>query len=187
MDPQALIDILKVATKLKTTMRHCWLAEGRQESVADHSWRIALMAMLLESEFPDIDINKVIKMCLIHDLGEAFTGDIPTFIKTNEDALTEDDIFQAWINQFPEPTKSSWQSLLEEMNALETNEAKMFKALDKIEALMSHNESDLSTWLPLEYDLQYTYGVENMQFSDYFIALRQLVDEWTTEKINNEK
>ena len=65
--------------------RHCYTSSGRRESVAEHSWRISLMAMLLTKEFPEADMDKVIRMCLIHDMGEAFTGDIPTFEKTNAD------------------------------------------------------------------------------------------------------
>ena len=188
MEPKEYIDILAVAARLKNTMRHCMVSETRQESVAEHSWRIALMAMLLKGEesFADTDTDKVIQMCLIHDLGEAFTGDIPTFLKTNGDAEIEDDLFHQWVNSFSEPQKSYWLNLLKEMEALETKEAKTYKALDKLEALISHNESDLSTWLPLEYDLQYTYGQENMKFSEYFIELRKYVDEWTKRKIEEE-
>ena len=69
------------------------------------------------------------------------------------------------------------------MEALETRESKLYKALDKLEALISHNESDIRTWLPLEYDLQFKYGQENMQFSEYLIQLRALVDDWSREKI----
>ena len=76
----------------------------RRESVAEHSWRIALMAMLLrgEAEFADVDLDKVVRMCLIHDLGESFTGDIPAFLKSDEDAGEETDIFKRWIDHFPE-------------------------------------------------------------------------------------
>lgn len=83
MTPQDFLTILSRAAILKTTTRHCYTQENRKESVADHSWRIALMAMLLsgEPEFQDTDMNKVIRMCLIHDLGETFTGDIPSFEK----------------------------------------------------------------------------------------------------------
>ena len=82
MNPGKLLKILNVAEKLKCNTRHCYTSSGRHESVAEHCWRTALMAMLLESEFPQADMNKVIKMILIHDLGEAFTGDIPCFNKT---------------------------------------------------------------------------------------------------------
>lgn len=86
MDPRALLNVLSVAERLKDATRHCYTSGGRHESVAEHSWRAALMAYFMKDEFPDADMDKVIKMCLIHDLGEAFTGDIPTFIKTLSDS-----------------------------------------------------------------------------------------------------
>ncbi len=188
MTSQKFLEILKQAAKLKVTPRHCYTEENRTESVADHSWRIALMAMLLsgEEEFRDVDMDRVIRMCLIHDLGESFTGDIPTFEKSDADAQTEDELFLKWVQSFPEVQRKEWQSLLAEMERLETREAKTYKALDKLEALISHNESDIATWLPLEYDLQLTYGQENVQFSEYLRGFRQTVDEWTRKKIAEE-
>lgn len=187
MTAQEFLNILSRAAKLKTTPRHCWTQENRAESVADHSWRIALMAMLLSGvpEFEDMDMDKVIRMCLIHDLGEAFTGDIPTFEKTDTDTQKEDDLFLEWVKSFPAPQKQEWMSLLEEMGKLETREAKTYKALDKLEAIISHNECDISTWLPLEYGLQLTYGQENIRFSEYLGKLRKVIDEWTKEKISD--
>ena len=188
MDPEKLLQILLQAARLKTTMRHCYTMEDRKESVADHSWRIALTAMLMTGieEFRDLDMNRVIRMCLIHDLGESFTGDIPTFEKTDSDSGKEVSLFQSWVDSFPEPQRGEWTELLSEMEALETREARLYKALDKIEAVISHNESDIRTWLPLEYDLQLTYGQENMAFSEYLKKLRALVDDWTREKIEKE-
>ena len=146
------------------------------------------MAMLLsgEEEFQDVNMDRVIRMCLIHDLGESFTGDIPTFEKSDADTQTEDELFLNWVQSFPEPQRKEWQTLLAEMERLETKEAKTNKALDKLEALISHNESDISTWLPLEYELQLTYGQENMQFSEYLRGFRQTIDEWTRKKIAEE-
>ena len=103
--------------------------------------------------------------------------------KTSADAGVEDDLLGNWVHTFPEPQRSEWTQLLSEMEALETRESKLYKALDKLEALISHNESDIRTWLPLEYDLQFKYGQENMQFSEYLIQLRALVDDWSREKI----
>ena len=183
MEPKQLLEILQVAARLKTTPRHCETAPGRAESVADHSWRIALMAMLLTPQFPEADMNRVIRMCLIHDLGEAFTGDIPTFEKTEADVRKEDRLYDAWVDTLPRETKAEFSSLLTEMNALQTQEAKIYKALDKLEAVISHNESDISTWLPLEYDLQLTYGEENVAFSPYLQALKEENNRITREKI----
>lgn len=186
MKQSELLSILRLAAKLKTTDRHCWTAPDRKESVADHSWRISLMAMLLRPEFPEADMDKVIKMCLIHDIGEAFTGDIPTFWKTSADEEKEDRLFDSWVATLPEGTREEWISLLAEMEALQTLEAKLYKSLDKMEAVISHNESDISTWLPLEYELQLTYGAENVAFSPYMTALKTEIDAWTREKIKNE-
>lgn len=189
MRPKEMLEAMAVAARLKENTRHCWIKENRKESVADHTFRIALMAMLLEQEpeFRDVDINKVIKMCLIHDLGEAFTGDIPTFEKSAADENREENLLAKWIHSFGAADAAVFGHLLLEMEALQTKEAKIYKALDKIEAVISHNESDIASWLPLEYDLQKTYGQENMQCSGYFVELRKLVDEWTERKIQEEK
>ena len=183
MTHKEFLSILSVAERLKCNTRHSYTSSGRHESVAEHSWRISLMAMLLTPEFPEADMNKVIRMCLIHDLGEAFTGDIPAFEKTEADVEKEDAAFDAWVQTLPEGTRQGFSELLTEMNALQTQEAKIYKALDKMEALIQHNEADLSTWLPLEYDLQLTYGAENVTFSPYMTALREEINQWTRDKI----
>lgn len=187
MNPGELLKILNVAEKLKCNTRHCYTSSGRHESVAEHCWRTALMAMLLESEFPQADMNKVIKMILIHDLGEAFTGDIPCFNKTSKDEINESNVLDDWVKTFPEPEQKQWLELYAEMNALETQEAKIYKALDKMEAVIQHDESDLSTWIPLEYELQFKYGLENVQFSDYMKNLKTEIDKITKSKIEKGK
>ena len=183
MKQKDFLDILSIAEKLKCNTRQSDTSTGRRESVAEHSWRLALMAMLLEDEFPTLDMNKVIKMCLIHDLGEAFTGDIPTFLKTDADAENEDNILLRWVDTLPEFQRVQFKELLTEMLALETPEAKLYKSLDKMEAVIQHNEADISSWLPLEYDLQLTYGAEEVKCTPYMTELKAQIDEWTREKI----
>ena len=183
MKPAELLNILLVAEKLKCHTRHCSTSSGRQESVAEHSWRTALMAMLTASAFPEADMNKVIRMCLIHDLGEAFTGDIPSFDKTEADSKTEELALRQWVQTFPSPEREEWLALYEEMEAQQTQEARIYKALDKLEAVIQHDESDISTWLPLEYDLQLDYGRENVQFSPYLQQLKMEIDDVTRKKI----
>ena len=183
MKPSELLQILSVAEKLKCTTRHCYTSSGRRESVAEHSWRIALMAMLLKDEFPTADMDKVTRMCLIHDLGEAFTGDIPAFEKNEDHIQREEMLFSRWVDTLPLGTGEEFQALLTEMEQQETQEAKIYKALDKLEALIQHDESDIATWLPLEYDLQLLYGKENVTFSPYMQALKAEIDSWTMRKI----
>lgn len=102
MEPVRLLEALAVAEKLKDATRHCYTSGGRRESVAEHSWRITLMAYFVSDEFPEADIEKLMKMCLIHDLGEAFTGDIPTFEKTESDEEKEAQRLKEWVRQLPE-------------------------------------------------------------------------------------
>lgn len=183
MDEKTLLDILHIAEHLKDTTRHCYTSGGRHESVAEHSWRLCLFAWLLRDEFPQLDMDKVLYMCLIHDLGEAFTGDIPSFKKTAADSLHEDKTLFNWVSTLPEPYRTDMTALYKEMNALETGEAKLYKALDKLEAVIQHNESPLDTWLPLEFELNLTYADENVAFSSYLTSLRAMIREDTERKI----
>lgn len=183
MKPEELLSILSVAERLKCATRHCDTSTGRRESVAEHSWRAALMAMLIAPEFPQADMDRVIRMCLIHDLGEAFTGDIPTFDKTKTQEEQEDTLFAQWVNSFPEPTRGEFRELLAEMAALQTTEARIYKAIDRMEAVIQHNEADIRSWIPLEYELQLTYGQENAAFSPYLLRLREAIRAVSMEKI----
>lgn len=183
MKPAELLKILSVAEKLKCTTRHCYTSSGRRESVAEHSWRIAFMAMLLTEEFPAANMDKVIRMCLIHDMGEAFTGDIPTFEKNKTHSDREERLLRDWVSTLPQSVKEEFESLLEEMEKQQTLEAKIYKALDKLEAVIQHNESDIATWLPLEYDLQLRYGAENVTFSPYMQSLKDEINACTRRKI----
>ena len=185
MRPDELLAILHTAAALKDTTRHCYTAQGRHESVAEHSWRLTLMAYFLRSQFPELDMDKVTAMCLIHDLGECFTGDIPTFEKTQADTEREDSLLAQWVAALPQPYCTEMKALYQEMDALETPEARLYKALDKLEAVISHNESDISTWLPLEYDLQLTYGTENVAFHPFLQALKEENNRVTRQKIQS--
>ena len=183
MDTREYLEILHVAEKLKDTLRHSATSKGREESVAEHSWRVSLMALLLRHEFPDIDNNKVVAMCLIHDLGECFAGDIPAFDKTDDDRKKEDELLNQWIETLPKEVAEDFSALYEEMNAQITPEAKLYKALDKLEAVIQHNEAPLSTWSANEYELNKTYGTEATAYSEWLTALRNEIRNDTIEKI----
>lgn len=187
MEINKYLEVLHTLEKLKDTTRHCYTPGGRHESVAEHSWRITMMAYFLRDEFSDVDFDKVIKMCLIHDLGEIFTGDIPSFDKSATDESKEERLLTNWVNSLPEPYKTEMNDLYSEMEARVTTEARIYKALDNLEAVISHNESDLSTWIEKEYTLNLTYGDDKVAFSDYLTRFRALVREETERKIATEK
>ena len=183
MEPTKLLEALRTAERLKDATRHCYTSGGRRESVAEHSWRITLMAYWVSDEFPEADLEKLMKMCLIHDLGEAFTGDIPTFDKTEADEQKEGALLSKWVAGLPQPFVDEMRALYQEMEERKTLEAQIYKALDNLEALIQHNESDIKTWIPLEYDLQMTYGNEQVKFSEYLTELRAKVREDSVQKI----
>ena len=183
MTPAEFLDILHVAERLKDTPRHCTTTNRRTESVAEHSWRVSLMAFLLKGEFPEADMDKVVKMCLIHDLGECFTGDIPTFVKTDGDRAVEDSLLGRWVVSLPQAVSEELAALFREMDAQETLEAKIYKSLDKLEALIQHNESPLDTWSDNEYDLNKVYAFDTVAFSPWLTELRKEILKDTLEKI----
>ena len=183
MEARKLLDALLIAERLKDVTRHCYTKNGRHESVAEHSWMSTLMVYFLKDEFPEADMNKVMQMCVIHDLGEAFTGDIPTFDKTAAHEATEEEMLYSWIATLPEPYASEMRALYEEMAKRETLDAKIYKAIDNLEAVIQHNISDLSTWIPKEYELNKTYGYDKVAFSEYLIKLRDEIKKDTLEKI----
>lgn len=186
MEPRKLLNALHVAEKLKDATRHCDTSGGRRESAAEHSWRAALMAYFLKDEFPEADMDKVMLMCILHDLGEAFTGDIPTFYKTEQDEQLEEKLLYEWVDSLPEPYATEMRSLYDEMARRETLEAKIYKAIDGLEAVLQHNESALSSWIPREYELNQVYANDKVAFSPYLTQVRQALREDTVKKLETE-
>ena len=184
MDARALIDALTVAERLKDTMRHCYTKNGRRESVAEHCWLMTLAAFWMKDEFPEADMDRVLKMCLIHDLGEAFTGDVPAFEKTASNEQEEKRLLYGWVASLPGDIAKEMLSLYDEMEKRETLEAKIYKAVDGLEAVIQHNISDIATWLPLEYELNMTYAEDKVAFSEYLRALREEIRKDTLAKID---
>ena len=145
---------------------------------------MTLAAFWIKDEFPEADMDKVLKMCLIHDLGEAFTGDIPAFEKTASNAQDEKALLYEWVSSLPGGVAQEMLSLYDEMEKRETLEAKIYKAVDGLEAVIQHNISDISTWIPLEYELNMTYANDKVAFSEYLRALREEIREDTLAKID---
>lgn len=187
MKPREYIEFLNKIEKLKCNTRHSWTSSGRRESVAEHSWRLSVMAMLCADEYPELDINKVIRMCLIHDFGEAVTGDVPSFYKTETHEKEEETAIKDLLSSLPDDIRAELSDLFDEMNALETPEAKLFKSLDNLEAVVSHNEADISTWIPLEHEENLVYGQKNAEWSAWTRELREELRKDSVKKIEESK
>lgn len=183
MDAESVLKFLKLSEQLKCNTRHCETSSGRKESVAEHCFRLVLFAWLLKDEFSGLDMEKVMHMCLVHDMGEAVTGDIPCFDKTDEARAVEGEEIRKIAEMLDGRRKQEFLDLHREMEENVTKESRLFHVLDKMEAVIQHNEADLSTWLPLEYDLQMNYGAEEAREFAVTGKLRDLVLEVSRRKI----
>lgn len=187
MNPIELLSFLHVAERLKCNTRHSFTSTGRQESVAEHSWRLALMALLLREEFPELDCDRVICMCLVHDLGEAVCGDIPSFEKEEADERREREAVGKLLSTLPGSAGKEISALFAEMEEQKSGEAKLFRALDKLEAVIQHNEAPLSTWIPLERELQQSYGQAEAALFPYLRALQEILADEARKKMDSEE
>lgn len=149
-----ILEMLHIAEKLKMELRHSWLANGRQESSAEHSWRLALMVILLAPETKlQMDLYKALKMAVIHDLVEAEAYDIPAFEhdRAEEKKKAESAAAQKYKSLLTSEAGDEIYDLWTEYEEQKTVEAKFIKALDKLEVRIQHNEADIETWNELEY------------------------------------
>jgi putative hydrolase of HD superfamily len=155
-----ILNFLALSERLKLELRHSWLSNGRQESVAEHSWQMALMALLMHRhlEHP-VDIERTLKMILVHDLVEAEVGDVPFFDKGERKRLKaarEQQAIEKIRAALDPATGQEIYDLWQEYEAKATAETRFATALDHLEVQVQHNLADLATWEPIEYDLVYT-------------------------------
>lgn len=186
MDYDSLLDFMGLAEKLKCNTRHSFTSSGRQESVAEHCFRLMVFAWLMREEFPELDMERVMELCLFHDIGEAVTGDVPCFEKGDQERQKEAEALAQISGKLPEPYRSRMDGIFREIAEVRTSEAKLLQALDKMEAVIQHNEADISTWIPLEYELQLTYGQRQADAFAYTRGLRDRVYEDSRIKIEKE-
>jgi len=136
------LEFLREAERLKSTLRSGFTSVGRPESVAEHTWRLCLMALVFADEFGDIDALRLIKLCIVHDLGEALSGDIPAVMQTEDSGKSvRERADLAVLTRSLDPAKrAEILSLWEEYEAAASPEAVLAKGLDKLETILQHNQ-----------------------------------------------
>ena len=180
MDEKTLLSFLHLAEKLKCNTRHSWTSSGRHESVAEHTYRLLVFAWLVRDEFPELDMGRVMELALFHDMGEVVTGDIPAFEKTGEDERTEEEALEQIASFLPGKRGEALRGIFREMAQKTTPEARLVNAMDKLEALIQHNEADI--WL--QYELQLTYGEKETRDIPYMERVnRDSLEKMRTEKL----
>lgn len=183
-----ILDFLRLAERLKTTMRSAYTTTGRTESTAEHTWRLCLMAMMLAPEFPDVDQGKLLRICIVHDLGEAIGGDIPAPEQARRraggnvegKAADERRDLETLIAPLPDERRAEVLALWDEYESASTPEARLAKALDKLETILQHtqglNPPDFDYRFNLGYARQHTEG------PPLIAMIRRILDEETERR-----
>lgn len=177
------LEFIKQSEKLKDTLRCAFNSNGRQESTAEHTWRLCLMAMVFEQEFSNIDFAKLLKICIIHDLGEAIHGDIPAIEQsdTTTKAIQERADLQQLISPLEPQLQEQFLSLWDEYEQASSLEAKIVKGLDKLETIIQHNQGKNPEGF--DYSFNLSYGQQYMDNHPLLAAIRQLVDQETNNNL----
>jgi putative hydrolase of HD superfamily len=179
---EGVLTFLRAAERLKIVVRSGWTSEGDQESVAEHTWRLSLMAMLLYGHDPSVDMARLLKICLIHDLGEAIGGDVPApaQFQGGGKALQERRDLLQIIAPLPTRLQQEIIALWDEYEAAESREAKIAKGLDKLETILQHNQG----MNPADFDYAFNlvYGARFTDSDPTLMALRRRLDEETARR-----
>ncbi len=185
----AILEVLQLAERLKFELRHSWLSNGRQESVAEHTWRMSLMAVLIEPLLDQkVDLARLLKMVIIHDLVEAEAGDVSVLDQIRNPEIRkvkqqrEELAIQRLRDMLSNANGQDIYDLFYEFEEKQTFEAKVANAIDKLEVQLQHNHADISTWEEIEYDLSFVIG-KHVEFDETFIILKDLIEQQASQKL----
>lgn len=154
-DLDAQFAFLNEADRLKSVLRATTLCDGsRRENSGEHSWHLALYALVLEGQAsPGVDINRVIRMLLIHDLVEIDVGDVPIHSANGQahasaqTRAAEQRAADRIFGLLPEDQARAFRALWDEFEAAETPDARFAKSLDRVQPVMANLQSGGGTWI----------------------------------------
>jgi 5'-deoxynucleotidase YfbR-like HD superfamily hydrolase len=179
---EGILNFLRAAERLKTVVRSGWTSDGQPESVAEHTWRLCLMAMVLYNNSPGIDLARLLKMCLIHDLGEAIGGDVPAPLQqagAPKSGRERADLMEL-IASLPEGLRDEIVSLWDEYEAASSPEARVAKGLDKLETILQHTQGKNPA--DFDYAFNLAYGQQYTSADPVLAALRARLDQETARR-----
>lgn len=188
MEIREILEFVHSMEKLKGVERHSCIFSGRKESVAEHSWRVCLIVMIMMNYIKDIDQAKALKMAIIHDINEASVGYIPSFLRPLKEKhlLCEENNMHYWQEKYKLTAVDEIAVLWDELRKEETREAKMVRAADKLETRIQHNEAPMETWNDMEYPRSQFAAEEYCSFDEFLRGFNELVKEESKKKILSE-
>ncbi len=174
-----IIAFMRKAENLKNTLRSAHTSQGRQESSAEHSWRLGLLALVMGGFFEGADMLRLLQLALVHDLGEAVSGDIPAVLQDGAPDKQEQERqgLCELCADLPSPLQAQMLALWDEYEAAATPEARVIKALDKMETIAQHNQGRNPP--AFDYAFNLAYGQEYMDFHPSLRQLRDMLDKET--------
>lgn len=178
-----VLDFLRAAESLKTATRSGYTSAGERESVAEHTWRLCLMALVLHPGFPEVDFAKLIRICIVHDLGEAIGGDVPAPEQARRGASKSADERRdllTLVATLPTAQRDEIVALWDEYEAGATPEARLAKGLDKLETILQHTQGAN----PRDFDYRFNlgYGRQHTEHHPVLVALRAILDADTERR-----
>jgi putative hydrolases of HD superfamily len=187
----SILKVLALAERLKFELRHSYTSSGRQESVAEHTWRMSLMAVLIEPLLKQkVDTARLLKMIIIHDLVEAEATDVSALDVLRNPEIKADKIerekkaIENLRASLKDTNGQEIYDLFYEFENKETYEAQVANALDKLEVQLQHNHADFSTWEEIEYDMSYMMD-KHVLFDPTLFELKTQIENQATEKMQS--
>ena len=193
-DLHGILAFLRGAERLKTVTRSGWTSAGQPESVAEHTWRLCLLALVLGPRFPGVRMERLLRICIVHDLGEAIGGDIPAPVQAERARSAPDaggksaqerrDLLEL-LAPLPDESRAEIVALWDEYEDARTPEARLAKGLDKLETILQHTQGKN----PPDFDYRFNLGYGRQYTADdpLLAAMRALLDEETERRAREEE
>ena len=181
----SLMEFFHAAERLKNELRHAYKSNGLQETVAEHSWRLCLMTLVLSETIEGIDRFKCLKMALIHDLPEIVAGDAYRLDLEKQAGRHEKEkaALEKLLGLVSEGIAGEITGLWLEFEGGKTQEARLVRLIDRLEVLVQHNESDIGKWSELEKRIQYGLAEKHAERYGFLHEFALEIDEETKKKL----
>ncbi len=181
----ATLAFLREAERLKDVLRSGRTSGGRPESTAEHTWRLCLMAMVFARDLPGIDLSRLLRICIVHDLGEALSGDVPATDQTPDDgrAARERADLERLTAPLPPAMRAEILALAAEYEAGVTPEAQLAKGFDKLETLLQHSQG--ANGPGFDYAFNLDYGRSRTDAHPLLAAIRERIDAATRARLGD--
>tara|TARA_Y100000310_G_C20630378_1_gene788313 strand:- start:799 stop:1641 length:843 start_codon:yes stop_codon:yes gene_type:complete len=181
-----IFSFLKTSEKLKQVERAIMTSPKiRYENSAEHSWHTGLLLLTIKDQFPHANLERMLKMILIHDLIEIYAGDTPAYdVKGKEtQAEREKEAAKKLFFELPDNLREEFHDLFNEFEMAVTKEAKIVRSCDKIQAMLQNIITEGKTWQDNKLDLNWVEGynkkfmVHNNTFMEIYSKLFKEVKE----------